>query len=219
MRCRSPSAADYAGPALTQFAMDAAKGDWLVRNFFPISKFGPFVDAAEQAAFTSKLVGHPMATFFEKISLVNPAVERRTFIRSTLDPPMAIFDAFAAHARVAPDWHYFEIETGHDSMLTAPPPPRAWSDFDSRPDGTKLTSHRMAADAVDVTRRSADTPEADCVDRVRSVRCKKVVRISIRPERRGLPHTCPRPGLCSFDFAIWRHREAWRSWCRRTKTG
>lgn len=113
------SAADYAGTALTQVALETAAGDWRVANFFPVAKFGPFADAEAQALFSSKLVKHPMATFFEKIRLDNPPVERRSFIRSTRDP-MAIFDTFAAHARAAPDWIYHELATGHDAMLTAP---------------------------------------------------------------------------------------------------
>ena len=113
------SAEDYAGPVMTKAALDAANGDWRVGNFFPIAKFGPFADADAQARFVAKLVKHPMATFFEKVRLEHPPIERRTFVRSTLDP-MALFDAFAAHARAAPDWEYHEIRTGHDAMLTEP---------------------------------------------------------------------------------------------------
>ncbi len=113
------SAADYAGPTLTQAALAAANGDWQVDNFFPIAKFGPFADVRAQESFTAKLVKHPMASFFEKIRLENPPVRRRTFVRSTLDP-MALFETFAAHARMSPDWDYHEIRTGHDAMLTAP---------------------------------------------------------------------------------------------------
>ncbi len=113
------SAADYAGPTITQAALDAANGDWRVDNFFPISKFGPFADADAQARFAAKLVKHPMASLFEKVRLEKQPIERRTFVRSTLDP-MAIFDAFAAHAKTAPDWEYYEIRTGHNAMLTAP---------------------------------------------------------------------------------------------------
>ena len=113
------SAADYAGPALTQASLAAANGDWQVGNFFPMSKFGPFADADAQERFTAKLVKHPMASFFEKIRLQNPPVARRTFVRSTLDP-MALFDSFAANAKASPDWDYYEIRTGHDAMLTAP---------------------------------------------------------------------------------------------------
>ena len=113
------SAADYAGPAMTKTALDAAGGDWLVGNFLPLSKFGPFANDAAQAEFAARLGKHPVATFFDKIELRNAPVERRTFVRSTRDP-LALFEAFAVEARTSPDWAYHEIATGHDAMLTAP---------------------------------------------------------------------------------------------------
>lgn len=113
------SAADYAGPAMTKAALDAAAGDWLVGNFLPLSKFGPFASAVAEAEFAARLGKHPVKTFFDKIELRNAPVERRTFVRSTRDP-LALFESFAAQARMSPDWTYHEIATGHDAMLTAP---------------------------------------------------------------------------------------------------
>ena len=112
-------AADYAGPATAQAALDPAAGDWRVANFFPIAKFGPFANRDAKMSFSEKLIEHPIATLFNKIRLDKLPVERRTFVRSTLDP-MALFDAFAEHAKTSPDWSYHEIGTGHDAMLTAP---------------------------------------------------------------------------------------------------
>ena len=112
------SAADYSGPKLTAAALAKADGHWLVDNFFPLSKFGPFADAAEEAWFLSKLRPHPMKTFFEKLELHGPT-PRRTFIASTVDP-LGVNDAALAYAKASPDWGYHEIATKHDAMLTAP---------------------------------------------------------------------------------------------------
>jgi pimeloyl-ACP methyl ester carboxylesterase len=113
------SAANFSGPAMTKIAENAADGHWLVSNFFPLSKFGPFRDAEEQAWFEAKFRPHPMKTFFEPIQLRNPPPKSRSFIHLTLDP-MGLFDKAAADAKASADWGYHEIETGHDAMLTAP---------------------------------------------------------------------------------------------------
>ena len=113
------SAADYSGPKLTAAALAKANGHWLVDNFFPLSKFGPFADASDEAWFVSKLRPHPMKTFFEPLSLKGPPPRRRTFIASTVDP-LGINDAALEMAKASPEWGYHEIATKHDAMLTAP---------------------------------------------------------------------------------------------------
>ena len=113
------SAADYSGPAVTAAARAKANGHWLVDNFFPLSKFGPFRDADDERWFVSKLRPHPMKSFFEPLILDGPLPGRRTFIASTVDP-LGVNDAALETARTSPDWGYHEIATKHDAMLTAP---------------------------------------------------------------------------------------------------
>lgn len=112
------SAAEYAGPGLTAAAVAKADGHWLVDNFFPVSKFGPFADQAEEAWFISKLRPHPMKTFFEPLDLRGPT-PHRTFVASTVDP-LGVNNAALVHAKESADWGYHEIATKHDAMLTAP---------------------------------------------------------------------------------------------------
>ena len=113
------SAADYSGPKLTAAALAKANGHWLVENFFPLSKFGPFASADDEAWFVSKLRPHPMKTFFEQLHLKGPPPRRRTFIASTVDP-LGVNDAALEMAKASPDWGYHEIATKHDAMLAAP---------------------------------------------------------------------------------------------------
>ena len=113
------SAEDYSGPKLTAAALAKANGHWLVDNFFPVSKFGPFAREEEERWFLSKLRPHPMKTFFEKLDLRGPTPRQRTFIASTVDP-LGVNDAAQEMARTSPDWGYHEIAAKHDAMLTAP---------------------------------------------------------------------------------------------------
>jgi len=43
----------------------------------------------------------------------------RTFVYCT-NPPTGSFDQFAARLRDDPDWKFYELNTGHDCMITDP---------------------------------------------------------------------------------------------------
>ncbi len=113
------SAADFAGPAMAQAARDAAGDGWLTPFFLPLVKFGPFASPAEEAWFQAKLRPHPVACFFEPLVEAPSAALRKSFIYSSAKP-LGIFDSAAELARTSLSWDYYQIESGHDAMLTSP---------------------------------------------------------------------------------------------------
>jgi hypothetical protein len=71
----------------------------------------------------ARLTPHPLKTWLDPIRLVNggPIGLPRTYVHCTA-PVMAQtqFPAIARMAQNDPGWHYSEIATGHEAMLTAP---------------------------------------------------------------------------------------------------
>ena len=70
---------------------------------------------------------HPLKTGLEPVHLHNPLARAlpRTFIwcsqdKDPADVTMNRVAAFAAQARVDPQWRYYELPTGHDAWLTLP---------------------------------------------------------------------------------------------------
>jgi len=56
----------------------------------------------------------------QQIRLAGNAVHLpKTFIYCS-SPATGSFDQFAAKCRHAPDWKFFELETGHDAMILMP---------------------------------------------------------------------------------------------------
>ncbi|MFT3811277.1 MAG: alpha/beta hydrolase family protein [Micropepsaceae bacterium] len=99
-------------------ALHMAGGGRELPVIFPASKFVPFEgDAA--ARFMSQLTPQPFFTFLEPVRLVNPAVDRRSFIYCSA-MPFGLFERFAAAAKADTGWRYDELASFHDAMVTHP---------------------------------------------------------------------------------------------------
>jgi pimeloyl-ACP methyl ester carboxylesterase len=114
-------AADFIPAALNERALAAVhavgKGTHLP-VIYPASKFVDF-DAERSAAFMARLTPQPFFTYLEPVYLAHPPIENRGFIYCS-GAPLGLFDRFAEHAKISPDWRYAEIPAAHDAMLTHP---------------------------------------------------------------------------------------------------
>ncbi len=105
--------------AAGQSKADGATEVWLLPPGDARFYLGDDADEAEVAWLQTRLVYKPVLTFEEKLHLEQPSAVQATpsaFIRCTRFPYLA---AQADKAR-ALGWPVFEVESGHDAMLTAP---------------------------------------------------------------------------------------------------
>jgi hypothetical protein len=78
-------------------------------------------DPAEAAWLKEKLTVHPLRALEQPVQLTGVgAALPRSYIQCTTGPTVASFAPFADHARTTPGWRVYELDTGHDAMLTAP---------------------------------------------------------------------------------------------------
>src|SRR5262245_22882668 len=101
-----------------RFEALAAEGKHVVVPRFHEHPFD-VTDEKDAAWVNSKLTPHPLKPFLDPIHLSNPEplVNARTFILCTrADAEMTS----VARARTDPGWQLFELDTGHDAMVTAP---------------------------------------------------------------------------------------------------
>jgi pimeloyl-ACP methyl ester carboxylesterase len=99
----------------------AAEGDgWRLLPPDP-SAFG-VTDLQDAAWVRAKLVPQPFATFTQPLRLANPArfAGPKTFIACVEAPAAGWRDAMIERVRAEGGWHYRELATGHDAMITAP---------------------------------------------------------------------------------------------------
>jgi pimeloyl-ACP methyl ester carboxylesterase len=86
----------------------------------PIAAWG-VTDAADVAWLETRLTDHPLRSFTQPLPAAAPELPR-TYVHCTEGPIVASFASFATRARSDPSWHYHELATGHDAMVTAPRP-------------------------------------------------------------------------------------------------
>ena len=79
-------------------------------------------NAADAAWVGARLVPQPYGTYQEPIRLNNPAANtlQRSYVYCSSGAFAARFATFAKQAREDPRWHYAELATGHDAMITMP---------------------------------------------------------------------------------------------------
>jgi pimeloyl-ACP methyl ester carboxylesterase len=84
----------------------------------PLERFG-VTDEADYAWARPKLGDQPLKTFTQPVHDPGDAAPRlpRTYIWAAAYPGFAVF---AERTRADPAWHYREIATGHDAMITKP---------------------------------------------------------------------------------------------------
>ncbi len=77
---------------------------------------------ADAAWVSARLVPQPYGTYRESIRLNNPAAKMlpRGYIYCATGPYAPRFATFAARVKDDPAWHYAELPTGHDAMITMP---------------------------------------------------------------------------------------------------
>ena len=105
--------------ATGQSKADGAVEVWLLPPSDARFYLGENADEADVAWLQTRLVYKPVLTFEEKLHLERPDLVRAipgAFIRCTQFPYLA---PYAEKAR-ALGWPVFEVESGHDAMLTAP---------------------------------------------------------------------------------------------------
>jgi pimeloyl-ACP methyl ester carboxylesterase len=85
------------------------------------SAFG-VTDPEDAAWVRARLVPQPFKTFTKPLRLANPAgfAGPKTFIACVEAPAASWRDAMIERVRAEGGWHYRELATGHDVMITAP---------------------------------------------------------------------------------------------------
>lgn len=98
----------------------AAKDGGLSIPAWPAKVFG-VKDTADARWVDARLSGHPYRTFSQRLTLQHPYGNHlpMVFIACTVDMLPAIVP-FAEKTRKSKDWKYYELQTGHDAMITAP---------------------------------------------------------------------------------------------------
>ncbi len=114
-----PGAAIESGQA----AMRAMAPDGVGMAVLPPSAFGIGQSHPLHEWVANRLTPHPLKTWLDRVSLVNDGSDglHRTYVLCT-DPvmPHTQFAWVAAQAKDDPTWHYAELATGHDAMITDP---------------------------------------------------------------------------------------------------
>jgi hypothetical protein len=99
--------------------VDAEGEGWRLLPPADLSVWGIRLDDA--AWVRAKLVAQPFKTFTQPLRLTNPGFAGpKTFIACLEAPPAQWRNAMIDRVRAGHDWHYRELATGHDAMITAP---------------------------------------------------------------------------------------------------
>ena len=95
--------------------------DGIALSPFKPEIFGVPQDHPKYSWVEQNLTPHPMKTWTDNIVLSNPPLSARTFIHA-IDPVIerSTIPIFAAEAKSSKDWQYYELNTGHDIMVTEP---------------------------------------------------------------------------------------------------
>jgi len=109
------------GDQAARRALVEAEGDgWRLPPADPAA-FG-VTDAADAAWVRAKLVPQPFETLTQPLRLVNPAgfTGPKTYIACVEAGQSGWRDTMVKRARTQPGWHYRELASGHDAMITVP---------------------------------------------------------------------------------------------------
>lgn len=99
----------------------AQAGDGLSVPPPPAATFG-CQDPADLAWIERRLTPQPIGTFTKPLQLIHPIIGNGrpcTYIACT-KPPYPWLESCRSWARGQTDWHWAEIATGHDAMISAP---------------------------------------------------------------------------------------------------
>lgn len=107
----------------TEIGLRSLSKDGVAMEALPPESFGVFPDHPSYEWVAQNLTPHPLRTWFDKIQLVNglPDGMGKSFIHCVnpvLSPSNIPY--FAAQTKGSAAWHYHELSTGHDAMITAP---------------------------------------------------------------------------------------------------
>lgn len=115
---------DYFPPdwrAAQQVRVDAEGDGWRLPSASDLTHLG--ITAERDAVWVrARLVAQPFRTFTQPLRLTHTAgfAGPKSFVACTAAPPGRWRDAMVARARTGSGWHYREVATGHDAMITAP---------------------------------------------------------------------------------------------------
>ena len=111
---------DLVAPQFREEVQQQARANRGLLPPFPVEQYGVFVEADIQWV-KPNLVPHPFKTLLTPVELTNPAAlaPPRTYIYCN-NPAMGFFEAFAERTRAEHGWHYRELATGHDAMVSMP---------------------------------------------------------------------------------------------------
>ncbi|MFB8344533.1 alpha/beta fold hydrolase [Brucella cytisi] len=107
---------DHAPSLIDIYAAKVSEdGNWHIPPL-PSAEFG--VTEADQAWVDGKLTPHPVASYFEPVSLEPLTIPRRTYIRCSQAD--GTFLARSISRAISGGWHYVEIDAPHDAMISHP---------------------------------------------------------------------------------------------------
>lgn len=107
---------DHAPSLIDIYAAKVSEdGNWHIPPL-PSAEFG--VTEADQAWVDGKLTPHPVASYFEPVSLEPLTIPRRTYIRCTLASGTLLERSISR--AMGGEWRYIEIDAPHDAMITHP---------------------------------------------------------------------------------------------------
>ena len=109
------------GQAARRALVDAEGDGWQLPPPADLTGFGVTAEA-DVAWVRSRLVPQPFKTFTQPLRLVTAAGfgGPKTFIACVGAPTAGWRDAMIERVHTEPGWHYRELATGHDAMITAP---------------------------------------------------------------------------------------------------
>jgi len=101
--------------------VDAEGDGWKLPPPAGLTRYG-VTEEADLASVGVRLVPQPCKTLTQPLRLVNAVETRRpkNFI-ACVEPPAAGWrDGMIERVHTEPGWHYRELATGHDAMVTVP---------------------------------------------------------------------------------------------------
>jgi len=116
------SLVDFQPPEVLAMFLEKTRteGDGYKLPSFPAEDFG-ITNKDDLAWVRPRLTPHPLKTKLDKVRLTNPKAADipRTYIYCN-NPAIGPFTQFADRLRNDKTWHYRELATGHDAMITEP---------------------------------------------------------------------------------------------------
>lgn len=87
----------------------------------PSSAWFGVTDTVTIKATNALLTNHPFRTFTQPLTLKHPYGNHLPLVYiACVNPKLAGLEKFAANAKKSRGWKYYELQTGHDAMITMP---------------------------------------------------------------------------------------------------